>query len=150
MTYTFKLARRMAKNHPVRRTLAVAAASFLVACGGSTPTGASPTPPPYTVRAGVLTVELTTPNTNDGAIQFAVSGPAIDSVRAIGLDGTTALLDGQAQTIVTGPVGTGALAHVYVADVNRATEYRAWVVAAAARGTYQLQDLASYRVVLVR
>ncbi len=150
MTYTFKLARRMAKNHPGRRTFAMLAACFLVACGGSTPTGAAPIVPSSSAIAGFLTLELTTPNTNDGAIQFAVSGPSIDSIRTIGLDGATALLNGQAQTIVTGAIVPGALARVYVPDVHRASEYRAWVVAAAVRTTYQLQDVSAYRAALVR
>lgn len=150
MTYTFKLARRMAKNHPGYRSLVPLAMFLLAACGSNTPTGASPTPPPSTAVAGFLTLELTTPHSNDGAIQFAVSGPSVDSIRTVGFDGMTTLLNGQAQTIVTGSIGSGVLARVYVADVNRASEYRAWVVAAAARTTYQLQNVSSYRAVLVR
>lgn len=151
MTYKFKLARRMAKNHPCGRTSAAVAALLLAACGGGqSPTGPSPTPPPATATAGVLTVELTTPNTDDGAVQFAVSGPAIDSVRAVGFEGMTSLLSGQAQTILTGALASGPVARVYVHDIARATEYRAWVVAAAARSSYQLQDVSGYRALLVR
>jgi hypothetical protein len=151
MTYTFKLARRMANNHPGRRAVAALAAVVLAACGGASPTGPStPGPTPVVVTAGVLTMELTTPNANDGAVQFAVSGPAIDSIRPIGYDGATAALAGQAQTILTGSLTSGAVARVYVRDIARANEYRAWVVAAAARGSYQLQDVGSYRAVLVR
>lgn len=151
MTYTFKLARRMASNHARRHAIAAAAALLLMACGGESPTGPTPpTNPPVTATAGVLTLELTTPNTNDGAVQFAVSGPAIDSVRALGYDGLTSVLPGQAQVIVTGAVAAGTVARVYVHDIAKATEYRAWVVAAAARSSYQLQDVASYRAALVR
>lgn len=150
MTYTFKLARRMANNHPGRRAVAALAAVVLAACGGASPTGPSTPTPPVLATAGVLTMELATPNANDGAVQFAVSGPAIDSIRPIGYDGTTAALAGQAQTILTGSLTSGAVARVYVRDIARANEYRAWVVAAAARGSYQLQDVGSYRAVLVR
>lgn len=150
MTYTFKLARRMANNH-AGRYLAAATALVLMACGGDSPTGpTTPTPQPVAAVAGVLTLELTTPNTNDGAVQFAVSGPAIDSIRAVGYDGLTTLLPGQAQAIVTGAIGEGTVARVYVHDIAKATDYRAWVVAAAARGTYQLQDVGNYRALLVR
>lgn len=150
MTYTFKLARRMANNHPGRRAVAALAVLALAACGGASPTGPSTPTPPVLATAGVLTMELATPNANDGAVQFAVSGPAIDSIRPIGYDGTTAALAGQAQTILTGSLTSGAVARVYVRDIARANEYRAWVVAAAARGSYQLQDVGSYRAVLVR
>ena len=150
MTYTFKLARRMANNHAGRRAVAALAALVLAACGGASPTGPSTPTPPVLATAGVLTIELATPNANDGAVQFAVSGPAIDSIRPIGYDGTTAALAGQAQTILTGSLTSGAVARVYVRDIARANEYRAWVVAAAARGSYQLQDVGSYRAVLVR
>lgn len=151
MTYTFKLARRMASNHAGRRLLVTAAAALLAACGGESPTGATPpTNPPTLATAGVLTLELTTPNANDGAVQFAVSGPAIDSVRAVGFEGLTTTLPGQAQLIVTGALTTGTIARVYVHDIAKASEYRAWVVAAAARTSYQLQDVASYRALLVR
>lgn len=151
MTYKFKLARRMASNHPGLRTLVAAATILLAACGGESPTGpTNPTPQPITAVAGVLTLELTSPNTNDGAVQFAVSGPAIDSVRAMGYDGLTSALPGQAQVIVTGSVANGTVARVYVHDIAKATEYRAWVVAAAVRSSYQLQDVASYRADLVR
>lgn len=151
MTYTFKLARRMANNHPGRRAVTALAVLVLAACGGASPTGPStPTPPPVLATAGVLTMELATPNANDGAVQFAVSGPAIDSIRPIGYDGATAALSGQAQTILTGPLTSGAVARVYVRDIAKANEYRAWVVAAAVRGSYQLQDVGRYRAVLVR
>lgn len=151
MTYTFKLARRMANNHPGRRVVAALAVVVLAACGGGSPTGPStPSPNPVVVTAGVLTMELATPNANDGAVQFAVSGPAIDSIRPIGYDGTTAALAGQAQAVLTGSLTSGAVARVYVRDIAKANEYRAWVVAAAARGSYQLQDIGSYRAVLVR
>jgi hypothetical protein len=150
MTYTFKLARRIANNHPGRRVVAALSAVLLAACGGASPTGPSTPLPPVVATAGVLTMELTTPNANDGAVQFAVSGPAIDSIRPIGYDGATAALAGQAQTILTGSLTSGAVARVFVRDIARANEYRAWVVAAAARGSYQLQDVGSYRAVLVR
>lgn len=151
MTYTFKLARRMANNHPGRRAVAALAVVVLAACGGASPTGPStPTPPPVLATAGVLTMELTTPNANDGAVQFAVSGPAVDSIRPIGYEGTTAALAGQSQAILTGALTTGAVARVYIRDIAKANEYRAWVVAAASRGNYQLQDVGNYRAVLVR
>lgn len=153
MTYTFKLARRMASNHVRPRTLAAVAALLLAACGGASPTGpTTPITPPAQAVAGVLTLELTTPNANDGAVQFAISGPAIDSVQALGYDGLTSALPGQAQAqvIVTGAVTTGTVARVFVHDIAKAAEYRAWVVAAAARSSYQLLDVASYRAALVR
>jgi hypothetical protein len=51
---------------------------------------------------------------------------------------------------VTGAIGSGTVAQVYVPDLARSAEYHATIVAAAARNTYTLQDLTGYRALLVR
>jgi hypothetical protein len=99
---------------------------------------------------GWLTVQLDTPRADDGAVQFLVSGPAIDSVKAVGYDGYAALVNGEANLLVTGALTSGTVAQVHVPDVARSAEYHASIVAAAARATYALQDLSGYRAVLVR
>jgi hypothetical protein len=105
------------------------------------------TPPPSTTPvSGYLSVKLTTPRTDDGAVQVAVSGPQIDSVKLVSYNGF-ATTDGiVANLVVTGAVTSGEIARVYVSDVGRASAYSATVSAAAARQTYALQSLDGYQV----
>ncbi len=149
MTYTFKLARRLASNHLV----AVAAVAVLTtACGGSSPTGTDQTPPPVTASSGWLTVQLTTPNSNDGAVQFTVAGPGVDSVRVLppysGFVRVPA--QGTGHVVATGSIESGAVARVWVRDVAKASQVTASVSAAAVRGTYDLNSLTGYRATVVR
>lgn len=150
MTYTFKLARRMATNH-VARMAPLALVVLLVACGGATPTDPTPTPTPPAPAAGWLTIQLDTPHANDGAVQIAVSGPQVEEVEIeTPFDGVATIRNGTAYLVVTGQLADGAIARVRVTDVNRATQYSATVQAAAARQTYALQQLGAYRAAVVR
>jgi len=49
-----------------------------------------------------------------------------------------------------GAIANGDIARVFVPDLSLTSQYQASVAAAAVRGTYALQSLAGYRVVLVR
>lgn len=120
----------------------------LAACSSGTATGLT-TPPPAPT-GGWLTLQLATPHSDDGAVQFSVSGPAIDSVKLVSYDGFATIDNGTANLIVTGQVGNGDIARVFVPDLSLTSQYQASVAAAAVRGTYALQSLDGYRVVLVR
>ena len=155
MTYTFKLARRLASMHQaVWRRLPVFLVSLLV--GGCTAGGAptvpdTPPPPPVTAVSGWLTIQLTTPNSTDGAVQLAVSGPGVDSVRAVApYTGYGVVSSAAGHVVVTGSIGNGAVARVWVRDVSKSGQVVASVSAAAARGTYALSDLSGYRATVVR
>jgi hypothetical protein len=163
MTYTFKLSRRLAANYTEwlsrRRTsgytewLSTAAMAFLLtACGANTGTGPSNNAAPPTPTPGWLTVQLTTPNTNDGAVQLRVTGPSIDSIatddryRGVGQANASS-----ADVIITGSIAGGTVARFRVPDVNRAASYDARVIAAAQRSTWALRpSLSDYRAVIVR
>lgn len=148
MTYKFKLSRRLAAS---QRFLGVIAAMGLAACGAESPTSSSNTPvTPSTPTSGWLTVQLTTPRADDGAVQLSVSGPGVDSAKIVGYDGYAVVANSEANLIVTGGISSGTVARVFVRDVNKVAQVQASVAAAAARGTYALQDLTGYRVVLVR
>jgi hypothetical protein len=127
--------------------LLVVAACFLGACSSEGVTGPTPTPTPI---GGWLTVQLSTPNANDGAVQFSVSGPSIDSVKLVSYDGFDSNTGTQVDLVATGDIKNGDVARVYVPDLSRTAEYHVDVSAAAARDTWALQDLAGYRAVLVR
>lgn len=130
------------------RVLAPAALCFAAACSSDAATGATTPPPAQT--GGWLTLQLVTPNSDDGAAQFSVRGPAIDSVKLLGYDGFATIESGSANLVVTGLVGSGNVAQVHVPDLSLASEYQASIDAAAARQTYVLQSLTGYRAVLVR
>jgi hypothetical protein len=148
MTYTFKLSRRLASND--WRTVAITPIlALLVACGGGSSTGASGGNEPAT--PGWLSVELTTPHTDDGAVQLRITGPAIAEVAAEpAYDGFGASAGGTADVVVAGAITTGNVARFRVADVNRASSYAVSVVAAARSGTYELRNTSGYRAIIVR
>ena len=122
----------------------------LFALAGCSSSANLPTTPPPGPTGGWLTLQLSTPRTDDGAVQFSVSGPAIDRVKIVSYDGFAAIDAGSANLLVTGVVGNGDVARVFVPDLSHTSQYRATVAAAAARGTYALQVLDGYRAVLVR
>lgn len=167
MTYTFKISRRLASSYtewlssrPSRRRASgytewlstAALALVLTACGANSGTGPSnsTTPPPPT--PGWLTVQLTTPNSNDGAVQLRVTGPSIDTIATDArYGGVGQASSGAADLIVTGSIVGGTVARFRVADVNRSSSYSVRVVAAAQRSTWALRgNLADYRAVIVR
>lgn len=101
--------------------------------------------------AGDITFDLTTPNTNDGAIQFIAKATAPDS-----LTGVTAACTGcqvftvtvsatEIRGVVTGDISGGALVHLSVTDAGKSDPYTMSVVAAASRtfvvqaGAYSLK-----------
>jgi hypothetical protein len=146
MTYTFKLSRRMSSNH---RSLMAVAALLLAACGGQSPTSSTPVTP-VAPTAGWLTIQIATPRSDDGAVQLSVSGPGVDSAKIVGYSGFSVVANATADMVVTGAIANGTVARVYLRDLSRTNDVRATVSAAAARGSYELQDLSGYRAIVVR
>jgi hypothetical protein len=100
----------------------------------------------------VLTLELVTPRSDDGAILLTVSGGPVASIEAAGSgyqlfsvipDTLTA------RVLVTGDLAAGALLRLHVADTRRAAAYRASVAQAASRDTFAQQPLAGYALRVV-
>lgn len=151
MTYTYKLSRRLAVAH--RRARVVPALSLLIllaACGSSSPTGPDTSEQPAT--PGWLTVQLTTPFADDGALQMRVTGPSIDSIAPEAVyDGFGTVASGVADVVITGSLANGNVARFRVSDVTRASQYMVSVVAAAQQTTYALRpNNAVYGAVIVR
>jgi hypothetical protein len=117
------------------------------ACSSDAATAPAGPPAP---TGGWLTVQLSTPRTDDGAVQLSVAGPAIDSIAIIGYDGFATHTTTGGDLVATGTIVSGDLARIHVPDLARTTEYQVVVTAAAARDTYALQQLSGYRAVLVR
>jgi hypothetical protein len=148
MTYTFKLSRRLASND-WRTAVLAPLLVFLAACGAGSSTGASGGNEPAV--PGWLTVQLTTPYTDDGAVQLRITGPAVDSVVAEpAYDGFGMAANGAADLVMAGSISTGNVARFRVADINRASSYNVSVVAAAQSGTFALRNTSGYRAVVVR
>jgi hypothetical protein len=144
MTYRFKLSRRLASNH--LRSAATLLLLGVVACGGSSPTG-SETP---IAAPGWLSVELTTPHADDGAVQLRITGPGVDSVVASAVYNGFGVASGStADLVITGVVQSGHVARFRVPDITRSSQYLATVTAAAQRGTYALRGTSGYRTAIV-
>jgi hypothetical protein len=153
MTYKFKLSRRLAASHPRRLFAFVALLGGLSACGASSPTSSDAdgiTDPVAT--PGWLTVQLNSPYQDDGAVQFRITGPAIDSIApTTAFDGFGTVTSGIADVVVTGTVTSGNVARFRVADVNRSAQYSVSVVAAAQLSTWELRALTGqYAATVVR
>ena len=139
----------MPLNQVLRRRTLLALASVLLLDACSSETATAPAVP-VGPTAGWLTVQFTTPRTDDGAVQLSIAGPAIDSVKILTYDGFESHTATQADLVATGTITSGDLVRIHVPDLSKTTQYRASVSAAAARDSYALQDLAGYRAVLVR
>lgn len=156
MTYTYKLSRRLASSHDAgsdaRRIALLLLLLLAISCGGddlASPT--TPQPGPSPAVAGWLSVMLTTPNADDGAIQLSLSGAPIDSLELSGNPGFAALVDGAGRLLVTGNIRSGVVARIWVPDLRAAARYHGSVDAAAARSSYALQDLSrGYAVQVTR
>jgi hypothetical protein len=124
--------------------------ALLLALAACSPAAVAVTTPPPGPTGGWLTLQLTTPRTDDGAVQFSVNGPGIDSVKILTYNGFATADASGTNLVVTGLVTSGDIARIHVTDLNYTTSYQSTVAAAAARQSYHLQSLDGYRAVLVR
>lgn len=124
----------------VRRIAALALATGLTACDGST---APVVPPP---QPGWLIVELASPYDDDGGLVFAAAGGAIDSVRVSpAYAGIARRSDAGWQVLIVGePLASGEVGAIHVPDVARAEDYRLTVGQAASRGAWTQRDPGAY------
>ena len=97
--------------------------------------------------SGPLDLVLDTPADDDGIVLVEISGGTVDSVTALGYrtepspDATRPV-----RLVVSGALADGKLARIWVPDRTRASDYSASVLEAAARHSYELRDVADYRV----
>jgi hypothetical protein len=106
--------------------------------------GKKPTEPAIT--AGVLTVVLTTPNADDGALLVSVTGGEIDSISVPAGSDLQMMVSTTTPRVVLvrGTITAGAIAKVWVDDVN--ATYTASITQAASKTTYAQRTLAGYSV----
>ncbi len=129
-------------NSIVTRGSALLAALVVASACSSSDGGGGPTGP----VPGPVRVLLTSPNTDDGAIMFQVTG-VVDSVAAPA--GLTLYQSSPGpnviRAIVTGNVATGSnLLTLYVADVGNTSGITTQMLQVAARVTYTQRPVGSY------
>ncbi len=96
--------------------------------------------------AGTVKVQLTTPNTGDGAIVLSVTGPAAltSATAGGGVRVFAQPLGTTTKFALTGTLTTGVtILTVGITDVSQAGSYSATVLQVAA-STFQLRNLAGY------
>ena len=107
----------------------------LVTCGGDGGTEPDPQPQPTPADPGFLRVNLTTPNTDDGALLFTLSGGELDSLEAPGFTQFSAAPSTNTlRVIVAGSISGGTVARFWVPDRNKSANYNAVLLEAAVRG----------------
>ncbi len=99
-------------------------------------------------QAGEITLDLVTPNQNDGAIQFTVMSGANEILAAVAAACagcqvySQTVSETEIRGVVVGTIGAGALLRVTVSDV-KAKMYEGAVVAVAA-SDYSLRAASAY------
>jgi hypothetical protein len=145
MTYTYKLSRRLAAAHDplsdVRRVMILLLLLLAISCRDSLTNPSGSQPNPSSAKAGWVSVVLNTPNSNDGAVQLSLTGAPIDSLELQGNRGFASIVNGTGHLLVTGDIRSGVVARMWVPDLSAASRYQGSIVAAAAKSTYQLQDI---------
>ena len=119
--------------------LMVAALSVGAACSDDPTTGVT--------QAGTVTLRLTTPHADDGAVLFEVSGGPIDTATAGNASLRLFTRRASGSTIVgvvAGVVTNGAVVTLRVPDVGAAAGYTARVVEVADRQNALRTSLAGY------
>lgn len=123
-----------------RQLLPLVLLALASACGDGGPTEpAGPVP-------GVLKIALATPNADDGALLFTVSGGRVSTVdAATGYQIYTAQPDTMTTRIlVTGDIAAGEVVRIHVPDTRSAAAYHATIAQAASRMTFAQRALAGY------
>jgi hypothetical protein len=127
-------------NSILTRGTALAAALLVAAgCGGSDSGTTGPV-------AGPLRVVVTSPNTDDGAVMFQVTGVVDSVVAPAGLTLYQSVPGPNViRAIVTGNIATGSnLLTLYVEDVSKASSITTQVLQVSARATYAQRPAGSY------
>ena len=124
----------------MRGTALVALLVGVAACGGGDDGG------PSGPVAGPLRVVVTSPNTDDGAVMFQVTGVVDSVVVPAGLTLYQSVPGPNViRAIVTGNISSGSnLLTLYVADVSKASSITTQVLQVAARVTYAQRPAGAY------
>ena len=103
--------------------------------------------------AGTVSLRLSTPHADDGALLFEVSGPPIDTAMAANASlqlFTRRTGDGALVGVVAGEITNGAVVTLQVPDAGAAAEYTARVIEVADRQNVLRASLTGYALTSVR
>jgi hypothetical protein len=101
--------------------------------------------------AAALSLSLSTPNDNDGAVLLTITGGPVDSVEATAFTVYTAKQDPETlRLIVTGNLGAGPIARIHIPDGRQASRYSARISQVASRLTYAPRNPNSYSARLLQ
>ena len=130
----------------VGRIVTSAVVAALLACDGDPkpPTGPQPVTGPGFVR-----VQFTTPNTDDGAVYFTLTGAPIDSLISFYTLLSADSGPDEKQVITAGAIRTGGIVIFWVPDRSALAGYTAVLQQVATRGSYEQRDLQGYSVAII-
>ncbi len=103
--------------------------------------------------AGTLTVSLTTPHTDDGAIRFTLTGPFVTTPRAASpghLVFTRQRSPQELDVVVMGDLQSEAILILPVRDTRTAPDYRVTITEVATRANALRTDLTGYSTLVLR
>lgn len=114
-------------------------------CGG----GGGDTPPPV---PGYLTLTLSTPNSNDGAVLFKIQGGTVDSMVAGAMvqQGSYVINPTFTRAVVAGNIVDGIIAKIHVPDVGKVASYTVAVEQVANRTSFAQQNLTNYSIAVTQ
>lgn len=104
--------------------------------------------------AGEFAVDLVTPNSDDGAIQFVANASSPETITGINVACSPCKLflvkvsDAQYKGVLTGQISAGTLFRVGVSNNKVKASYSVAISSVAARTTYQLRSTSGYSVTL--
>jgi len=102
-------------------------------------------------KTGFATLSLVTPNTNDGAILVALTGPGVSDIKPASTAYAVywrVVSPSEAQLIVVGDLAAGVMATASLAEGTRLDAYHAQVVEAATRNDEVQPSTVGYSVTL--
>jgi hypothetical protein len=128
------------------RLLALAAAigmTVVVACSQNDGVG------PQIADPGFVSVRLTSPNGDDGALRFIIAGGPVDSLRASGATLYSASTGQNARrVIVAGNIQPSSVALFWLSDRHVLDNYTVTLEEVAASGTFAQRSLQDYSLTL--
>ena len=99
--------------------------------------------------SGTLDVDLTSPNTDDGAVLLTIAGGPVESIEAlVGATYKAKIDENTLRVVVTGSVTSGTIARLHIADMSQAARYSAAISQVAVRSTYVAREPAGYSITL--
>jgi hypothetical protein len=102
-------------------------------------------------NGGVLNVGISSPNGDDGAVLFTITGGPVEAVETAGLSVYSARLDSRTlRVVIAGDLSSGTIARVRIPDRDQASNYSVSINQVARRSTFAQRDPTVYRMSLTQ